>query len=149
MESLPNLDAADRRIIEVLRNDARITVSELAARINMSVSACSVRVRKLQAQRVITGYRAQIDEKILGLAVTAVVDVALVDQSKTTFRAFEKLIERRGEVRTCYSVGGDMDYVLIVKTRTIEEFQSFIDACLNNDGAVARFNSRIVYARTK
>jgi len=118
------LDARDRDIIAALQDDARATYADVAARVGLSASSVHDRVRKLEEQGAIRGYRAVIDPEALGLVVTSLIQVRPFDPSQP-----DDLPERVAdfpEVEDCYSVAGDASYVLKVRTRTTGELEVLI-----------------------
>ena len=109
-------DERDLDIIAALQDDARATYADVGARVGLSASAVHDRVRKLEQQGVIRGYRAVIDPEAIGLFVTALIDARPFDPSQP-----DDLPERVAEfpeVEDCYSVAGEANYVLKVRTRT-------------------------------
>jgi Lrp/AsnC family leucine-responsive transcriptional regulator len=118
------LDARDRDIIAALQDDARATYAEVAARVGLSASAVHDRVRKLEEQGVIRGYRAVVDPEALGLVVTSLIQARPFDPSQP-----DDLPDRVAdfpEVEDCYSVAGEASYVLKVRTRTTGELEELI-----------------------
>jgi Lrp/AsnC family transcriptional regulator, leucine-responsive regulatory protein len=118
------LDARDRDIIAALQDDARATYADVAARVGLSASAVHDRVRKLEDQGVIRGYRALVDPDALGLHVTSLIQVRPFDPSQP-----DDLPERVAdmpEVEDCYSVAGEASYVLKVRTRSTDELEDLI-----------------------
>ena len=116
------LDEVDRALVQALRQDGRATLSSLAAMTGLSLSAVQARVRKLEARDVITGYRAVVDPEVLGLPITAFVEITPLDQSQVD-DAPERLREVPG-IEACYSVAGGANYLLLVRVaspRALEE----------------------------
>jgi Lrp/AsnC family transcriptional regulator, leucine-responsive regulatory protein len=130
------LDERDLEIIARLQEDARATYADVAARVGMSASAVHDRVRKLEKAGVIQGYRAVIDPTSIGLFVTALISATPLDP-----RQPDDLPERvRGfpEVEDCYSVAGEMNYVLKVRTRTTTDLEDLIRRLRENAGVATR-----------
>ena len=118
------LDETDLDIIAALQEDARATYADVAARVGMSASAVHDRVRKLEVAGVIRGYRADVSPEALGLYVTALVAATPLDP-----RQPDDLPERVGEfpeVEDCYSVAGEANYILKVRTKTTAELEDLI-----------------------
>ncbi len=111
--SQPPLDDADRCILDVLGEDGRATLSQLAEASGLSVSAAQSRVRRLEDRGVIMGYRAVINEELRGLPIAAFVSVTPLDYSQ------EAEIPRRLEgiegITACYSVAGSQSFMLRVR----------------------------------
>ncbi|MFM7027838.1 MAG: Lrp/AsnC family transcriptional regulator [Chakrabartia sp.] len=125
---MPNLtlDMIDRRILEAVQGDGRITNQELADQIGLSPSPCLRRVRQLEAQGVINRYVALVDPAALGLDVTAFVRVRLDQQDDRHLAAFEEAVSRFPEVMECYLMTGEADYQLRILVRSLTEFEDFL-----------------------
>ncbi|HAP77591.1 MAG TPA: AsnC family transcriptional regulator [Acidimicrobiaceae bacterium] len=135
------LDPLDRRIIDILRGDGRISWRELADRVHLAPSSAADRVRRLESAGLIRGYQARIDPRALGRDVRAVVDVALppgVDPAQ-----FEEILRQREEVALAVYVTGPADYTIIVDCAGAEGLDAFI-RWLKAEGGVARTESKFV-----
>jgi DNA-binding Lrp family transcriptional regulator len=108
------LDAIDRRILEQLQQNARLSNAELAERCSLSPSPCWRRVHALEESRVIARYVTLVDPAKIGLSVSVFVSVSLSTQVESALEAFEAAIARRPEVMECYLMTGDADYLLRV-----------------------------------
>jgi Lrp/AsnC family leucine-responsive transcriptional regulator len=135
------IDHIDRRIIDILSVEGRVSWKELADRVHLAPSSVADRVRRLEAGGVIRGYGAQIDRKALGRDVRAVVDVALPPGLSPA--DFEGLLARRDEVALAMYVTGPADYTIIVDCAGAEGLDEFI-RWLKTDGGVARTESKFV-----
>jgi Lrp/AsnC family leucine-responsive transcriptional regulator len=135
------IDQIDRRIIEILSTEGRVSWKELADRVHLAPSSVADRVRRLEAGGVIRGYGAQIDRKALGRDVRAVVDVALPPGLSPA--DFERLLARRDEVALAMYVTGPADYTIIVDCAGAEGLDEFI-RWLKTEGGVARTESKFV-----
>jgi Lrp/AsnC family leucine-responsive transcriptional regulator len=118
------LDERDLSILAVLQEDARATYAEVAQRVGMSASAVHERVRKLERSGAIRGYRAVVDPESLGLFVTALIAATPLDPQQPDDLP-ERVAEFR-EVVDCFSVAGEANYVLKVRTRTTLELEDLI-----------------------
>lgn len=118
------LDARDLDIVAALQDDARATYADVAARVGLSASAVHDRVRKLEQHGVIRGYSAVVDPESLGLFVMALIAASPLDP-----RQPDDLPDRVAEfpeVEDCYSVAGETNYVLKVRTHTTTELEDLI-----------------------
>lgn len=120
------LDAIDWKILKELQDDGRITNVELANRIGISAPPCLRRVRSLEKDGVIRGYRALIDEKTLGFDVTAFAMVGLSSQAEADLIAFEDQARAWDIVRECWMLSGEIDFVLRCVASDLQTFQEFI-----------------------
>ena len=137
----PVVDRIDRRIIDILREDGRISWKELADRVHLAPSSVADRVRRLETAGVIRGFQARIDPRALGRDVRAVVDVAL--PPGTDPAEFEARLAERDEVALAMYVTGPADYTIIVDCAGAEGLDSFI-RWLKAEGGVARTESKFV-----
>ncbi len=125
MHSL-ELDRYDRRLLQALQADARLSHVELAEQVRLSPSQCNRRLRKLEALGVIRGYTALLDRSRLGLQVMAFVSVALEQHGRQTAGAFSEAIRHYPQVLECWAVSGDSDYLLRVVAADLEAFSAFL-----------------------
>lgn len=116
------IDATDRKFLELLQNNGRLTNAELAQETGLSVSACHRRVKQLEARGVITGYSAVVDRTKAGLSVLAYVLVKLDSHTEGSLDDFEKRIDLIDEVVACYAISGSGDYILKVAASDMDNF---------------------------
>lgn len=122
---MPMPDAADRRILEALQFDGRLTNVQLAERVAMSTSPCWRRVRQLESSGIIKGYRAELDRRKLGLGVLALVSVQIDSHGDADARRFEDEVAGLPEVIACYSVSGQADFLLQVVSQDLDTYADF------------------------
>ena len=130
------LDERDLEIVTALREDARATYADIAARVGLSASSVHERVRKLEAAGVITAYRAVVDPEALGLFVTALIAVTPLDPQQP-----DDLPERLAdlpEVEDCLSVAGEANYILKVRTRSTNHLEELIRRLREKAGVSTR-----------
>ena len=118
----PDLDPTDRRILSVLQKEGRISNADLAARINLSASACHRRVQRLEEGGFIAAYVALLDPRRLGRTTTVFVEITLSGQGDTTLDAFEKAVRAIPEVLECHLMAGSADYLLKVLAADTDDF---------------------------
>ena len=106
------MDAIDRRILRTLHREARLTNAELAERVGLSASPCWARVRRLEAQGVIRGYRAELDQAALGLPDTVWIEVMTEKHDEAQLARFEEAIAAMPEVVEAWLATGEYDYIL-------------------------------------
>lgn len=117
------IDATDRKILDCLSDDAALTGAELGGRVSLSPSAAHRRVKLLEAQGLIRGYRALLSREAQGNPSTVFVAVTLKDQSRETLLRFEAALERCHEVREAHLMSGDSDYLLKVAVRSDDGYE--------------------------
>ncbi|WMC11417.1 Lrp/AsnC ligand binding domain-containing protein [Oceanimonas pelagia] len=122
-EKAGNLDRADLLIIQELRENSRITLTELASRVGLSKTPCQLRMRRLEEQGYITGYTALVDHNKLGLSHIAFVQVTLNDTSSKALTAFNKAALKIAEVEQCHMIAGGFDYLLKVRTKDMASYR--------------------------
>ena len=120
-----DLDRTDLRILRELQRDGRLPVVALAEKVALSATDCQRRVKKLEDAGVIERYAAVLSPAALGQTLEAFVRVAIERQSKDASQAFQDAIRRRPEVRACYVMTGDQDYLLHVQVPDLQAFAEF------------------------
>lgn len=121
------LDRYDRHILEVLQADGRLSNQELAERIGLSPSPCLRRVRALEEAGLITGYRALVDAKKLGLTLMALLHISMDKHTPERFANFEKKVAAQPEVLECLLITGqEADYQLKVIVRDMDAYQELL-----------------------
>ncbi len=121
------LDAIDHKILKELQDDGRITNVELARRVGISAPPCLRRVRALEEAGYIKGYRALLDEKMLGYEVPIFAMVHLASQAETDLAAFEDFVRKQPLVRECWMHSGEIDFVLKCVAPDLKTFQAFVE----------------------
>jgi DNA-binding Lrp family transcriptional regulator len=141
------VDAIDRKILAELQVAGRLTVTELAHRVKLSIAPCHRRLRELERTGAIRGYRAVIDPAAVGLDFEALVHVTMDREDATTIARFESELEKVAEVRHAERLFGDPDYLLRVLTTDLAAYQSLRDEKLAALPGVQRLTSTIVMKR--
>jgi Lrp/AsnC family leucine-responsive transcriptional regulator len=126
MSKLAKLDEIDRRIIAVLREDGRISMTDLAARVGLSKTPCQIRVRRLTADGIIRGFRAMVDPSALGLNHVAFTEVKLVNTREDALNAFNRAISRIPEVEECHMIASSFDYLLKIRTSDVTRYRQVL-----------------------
>jgi Lrp/AsnC family transcriptional regulator, leucine-responsive regulatory protein len=121
-----DLDEIDRKILDRLQTNGRMTNQELSEDIGLSPSPCLRRVRQLQASGILTNYVALINPESVGLSVTAFVRVRLDSQGDKHLAAFEAEVAEFTEVMECYMMTGEADYQLRVLVGSLGQFEDFL-----------------------
>ncbi len=145
----PSFDRIDRKILEHLQADGRLTNQELAARVALSPSPCLRRVRALEEAGVIRQYVALVDPLQVGLAMLAYVTVKLEKRGKMPVEQFTRAVQGWPEVVACYSMTGDMDYLMRVQVANLDHYAHFIMEKLLKQPGVIDIRSNFVLERVK
>lgn len=131
------LDRTDRKILDLLQKDGRLTNLELAERVNLSPSPVLRRVRALEEAGLIKQYVALLDAEKIGLGLLAYVTVKLEKKGKMPIETFSRAVQSWPEVVACYAMTGDMDYLLRVHVRDLQHFSRFMmDSLLKQPGVI-------------
>ncbi|MFE7108102.1 Lrp/AsnC family transcriptional regulator [Streptomyces sp. NPDC057575] len=138
------MDALDRKILTELQLDGRLTVTELAARVQLSVSPCHRRLRDLEREGAIRGYRAVVDPAAVGLNFEALVFATLRWEDPDTVTAFEEAVAVVPHVLQAQRLFGEPDYLLRVATADLTAFQELYDQKLAPLPGVQRLTSTLV-----
>jgi DNA-binding Lrp family transcriptional regulator len=141
------MDTIDRKILAELQAEGRLTVTELAQRVGLSVAPCHRRLRELERAGAIRGYRAVVDPAAIGLGFEVLVQVTMDREDATTVAEFERGLAEIPEVRHAERLFGDPDYLLRVATADIASYQTLRDERLATLPGVGRLTSTIVMKR--
>lgn len=143
------LDRYDLKILEILAKDGRITKSRLAEAINLSVSPCWERVRRLENAGIIEGYGARINSRVLLKLTPVWMQIELKQHNAESFLRFEKAMRETPEVTECVAVGGGVDYLVKVEAETVDAYQRLIDEWLTSEVGIERYFTYIVTKTVK
>ena len=144
-----DLDDLDRAILDLYQRDTRQASEQIGAQVGLSAAAVQRRLKRLRESGVIVGEVATLEPRQLGLGLTAIVNVDLVDESARATRAFRDKVSARGEVQQCYGVAGSFDYVLVVVVADLAAYDDFCEACLLHDPNVRSFTTQVVLDAAK
>ncbi|HYD17663.1 MAG TPA: Lrp/AsnC family transcriptional regulator [Patescibacteria group bacterium] len=137
------LDRIDRKILNDLQENGRMTNVELAQRAGISAPPCLRRVRALEEAGVIKGYHADIDAGTLGFGVTVFAQVGLSSQSETDLKKFEDLVRSWPLVRECYLVSGEADFIMKIVAEDWDSYQKFLTTHLTTAPNVSHIKSAL------
>ncbi|MFI6417864.1 Lrp/AsnC family transcriptional regulator [Streptomyces sp. NPDC050842] len=138
------MDAMDRKILTELQMDGRLTITELAARVRLSVSPCHRRLRDLEREGAIRGYRAVVDPAAVGLNFEALVFATLRWENPDTVTTFETAVTAIPQVIQAQRLFGEPDYLLRVATTDLAAYQQLFDQQLARLPGVQRLASTLV-----
>jgi DNA-binding Lrp family transcriptional regulator len=145
-----DLDRIDRKILDLLQDEGRITNQELAERAGLSPAPCLRRVRTLEEQGVIRKYVALLDVRRVGFGLDVIVELRLKEQTREFFERFERRIVKLPEVLECCLVAGEWDYSLRVLAADLPDYQGFLlDRLMSSDSDIASFRSTIIMKTVK
>jgi len=142
------IDRYDRLILEVLQTEGRISNQELADRIGLSSSPCLRRVRALEEAGLITGYRALLDARKLGLSLMALIGISMDQHTPERFANFEANIAKIPEVLECLLITGQQaDYQLKVVVHDLDGYQEILLNKINRIAGVTGVHTSLVLRR--
>ncbi|MET3338010.1 Lrp/AsnC family leucine-responsive transcriptional regulator [Bradyrhizobium japonicum] len=147
MMSTTSLDRIDIKILNELQQNASLTNVELASRVNLSPSPCLARVRTLEKLGVIDRRIALLDPAVLGIGVTAFIQIKLEKQVQTSLENFTRSIDRLAQVMECYLMTGESDYMLRVMAADIEDLEDLIVNKLSRIPGVSSIRSNLALKR--
>jgi Lrp/AsnC family leucine-responsive transcriptional regulator len=143
-----DLDAVDRKILELLQADGRMSLAELAEKVGLSPSPCLRRVRMLE-DGVISRYVAVLDQRAVGLPVSVFVSIKLEKQRQESLDRFAKAIERWPEVLECYLMTGSRDYWMRVVVPDLDAYERFVKQKLTRVEGIASIESSFALEQVK
>lgn len=144
-----SLDHIDRQLLTRLQDEGRITNVELASRVGLTAPPCLRRVRALEEAGIIRGYHADIDPQKLGFAITVFAMVSLKSQAESDLKAFEEHVSTLPQVRECHMLNGEIDFILKIVARDLQEFQAFLTSKLTPAANVASVKTSLTIRTSK
>ena len=142
------MDNIDKKILEALQKDARMTMKELSAIVGISTTPVYERVKRLQKNGTLN-FKAIIDKKKLGYSMVVFCQVSINSHEINTIKSFEKQIESLPEVVESYHTAGSFDYLLKVIVKNMEHYQSFLVNKLSTTKIMANIQSVFVMSEKK
>jgi len=120
------IDKIDDEILRLLAKNGRITLSELAKKVNLSISPCQARLKKLENKQYILGYHARINYEQLQKAHIAFVQVVLSDTRASALENFNSEVSKLESIEQCHMIAGSFDYLLKVRTKNISQYRTIL-----------------------
>ena len=143
------MDSLDKSILAELQKDGKLSMQDLADRVNSSSTQCWRRVRQLQDQGVILGYQAVLDSGAMGLQAMAYIHIALKDHGEKSVRDFLHIVETSEQIIECCSITGDHDFMLKVEAQSPAGLERFLMKRLLATGLVRETRSNFVLRECK
>lgn len=144
-----DLDALDRRILENLQEDAGLTNQDLADKVGLSPSACLKRVKRLRESGVIDRVVAILNPAAIAASLYMVVEIVMKEDNKKLFLRFEQRVAKAPEVKQCYQVTGECDFILVVSVPDLDAYDLFCDEVLYADSNMRKFRTMLSRKRSK
>ena len=120
------IDKIDEQIISILAKNGRITLSDLAKKVNLTISPCQARLKKLENKNYILGYHARVNYEQLQRAHVAFVQVVLSDTRANALENFNREVSKLESIEQCHMIAGSFDYLLKVRSKNISQYRSIL-----------------------
>ena len=148
-----DIDDTDKQILRLLQTQARMSITELAERVNLSATPCARRIKRLEDSGIITGYHTQTDAQKLGYPLAVFIAISMDRHTADRFELFEEKIQSFDEVVSCSIVTGRTEaYLIKVRVRDMAHYEEFLLHRLNRIEGVAQvhtsFELREVFSRS-
>jgi DNA-binding Lrp family transcriptional regulator len=142
-------DRIDRAILAYLQNDARISNKALAEKVGLAPSSCLARVRRLEASGALLGYHAEVDPRVYGVTLEALIAIKLEKHARTAIAAFERHVGTLAEVRGAFHVAGANDYLVHVAVRDAEHLREFALSAFASRPEVAHMETSLIFSHRR
>ncbi|MFT4192275.1 MAG: winged helix-turn-helix transcriptional regulator [Comamonas sp.] len=146
---MPELDRIDRKILDILQREGRISLTDLAERVGLSASPCTERVRRMERANVITGYHARVSPEALGRTLLVFVEIKLSSKSGEVFDKVRKELLHVPEVLECHLVSGSFDYLVKARLSGMDAYRHLLGDILKKLPVAAESHSYVVMEEVK
>ncbi len=146
---MKKLDEIDRKLLNLLQLNSRLTIRELAKQLFLSTTPIHERIKKLESGGYIKNYLTEIDPKLVGKKLIVYISVSLNEHTKTAIDIFEAKMNSLDEVMEAYYISGNSDFLLKVHCEDMEDYHSFITHKLSVISNISQFFSSFVMTESK
>ncbi|MES9900038.1 MAG: Lrp/AsnC family transcriptional regulator [Sedimenticola sp.] len=143
------LDRLDRRILNQLQRDNRISNQALAEQVGLSPPACLRRVKLLRESGIIKQEVVLLNPEAVGRLINIIVEVEMERDHRDLLDQFQKVVEQSPEVSQCYAVTGEVDFILVVSVADMQAYEAFTQRVLHSQPNLRKFRSLISLRRIK
>lgn len=143
------LDKIDLKILAILQREGRISKADLAERVLLSPSACYERMRRLEKQKAILSYHANVNLRAIAHMQMFFIEITLKTHQAHDFRRFESYLATVPEIVECYALGGGIDYIVKLAARDVDDYQILIDRLLEAEIGIERYFTYVVMKPVK
>jgi DNA-binding Lrp family transcriptional regulator len=147
--NVAKFDPIDIQILRELQHDGRMTNVELAQRVGLTAPPCLRRVRAREETGAIKAYHAELDSAQLGFSITVFAMVSLRSQAEHDLEAFEAHVAALPEVRECFMLNGEIDFILKIVARDLQSFQRFLTSQLTSAPNVTSVKTSLTIRQSK
>ncbi len=146
---MEELDSTDLTILRILQEDSKKTAKEIANILNLTTSPVYERIRRLEKHGFIKKYVAILDKKLIDRSMTTICQVSMRYHNEAFIEKFEEQIQNLQEVQECYHMAGQVDFILKIHTKSLEEYHDFIKTKLSKIENIGVLNSTFVLKEIK
>ncbi|WP_031410311.1 winged helix-turn-helix transcriptional regulator [Thiomonas sp. FB-Cd] len=146
---MQDLDRIDRKILDILQRDGRISMTDLASQVGLSASPCTERVKRMERTGVIAGYHARVTPEALGKTLLVFVEIKLSAKSGDVFETIRRELLHMPEVMECHLVSGGFDYLVKFRMRGMKEYRHLLGDILKRLPVSAESHSYVVMEEIK
>ncbi|WP_247672515.1 Lrp/AsnC family transcriptional regulator [Aquimarina sp. MMG016] len=146
---MEQLDEIDITILRILQEDSKKTAKEIAKILNLTPSPVYERIRRLEKQGFIKKYVAILDKKLIDRSITTICQVSMRYHNEAFIEKFEEQIQNLQEVQECYHMAGQVDFILKIHTKSLEEYHDFVKTKLSKIENIGVLNSTFVLKEIK
>ena len=150
MESIDKkLDRTDLKILHILQKQGRISNVDLSAKVSLSPAPCLSRVKKLEADGYIKGYRAELDANKLGLGLLVYIEITLDRTTSDVFEKFKQAVRLIPEIEECHMVAGGFDYLIKVRCRDMDAYRKLLGEKITALTGISQTHTYVVMEQVK
>ncbi len=143
------IDQFDAKILELVSEDGRISITDLAARVGLSKTPCQIRLKRLIQEGYIEGFKAVLNPSKLGLDHVAFAEVKLSNTREEALKSFNDAVKKIKEVEECHMIAGRFDYLLKIRTRDIRRYRHVLGEKISSLPYVASTSTSVVMEPVK
>jgi len=143
------IDKTDKSILKMLQHNSKLTIKEIAAKLNLTPTPIFERIKRLEKDQYIKSYRAQIDRKKIGLSLLVFCNISLKQHEASFITKFEGDIQQFPEIIECYHIGGMSDYLIKVVAKDMDTYQHFVAKKLATIDNIGQVQSSFVMTEVK
>lgn len=146
---MQELDEYDKKLLRQLQQNNKMTAEELGHLVNLSTSAVQRRLKRLRDEKMIEADVSIISSSVVGIEITCIVDVSLERGTSQALEKFKSTMLKCKEVMQCYYVTGSYDFIMIVNTQTMQQYEAFTNKWLLDNPNVKHFYTHVVMDKVK
>ncbi len=143
------IDGTDKSILRLLQHNSKLTIKEIAGKLNLTPTPIFERIKRLEKEKYIISYRAVIDRKKIGLSLLVFCNISLKQHEATFISKFEKDVQQFPEIIECYHIGGMSDYLIKVVAHDMDTYQHFVAKKLATIDNIGQVQSSFVMTEVK